>query len=122
MVNLEDRLREIVADKPYPEQAIADIKAAFSEAGYRSPEQYHHLLKEARPIQSYPDVAVRESTRPPAVKINDIVYMTGQEWLTRFEKELKRQGSNTLEPRILRPEEIEANVLEAAKRASGVSG
>jgi hypothetical protein len=78
---------------------IAELKQAFADAGYMTPQERVDWHK-------------KHFTQD---------HMTGQEWYDRFKTELQRQGPPTLELRMAYPEEIEANVLEAAQRAAGIN-
>lgn len=91
-MNLDDKLREIVADKPYPEQAIADIKQAFKDEGYA---QFTKLNGAFKPRPDLPRGTV----------------MTGKVWYNRFLMSLPLNG---------KWEAAADEVREAAERASGI--
>jgi hypothetical protein len=101
---LDDKLASIVRryevdNHMFARDAVAEIKQAFADAGYMTPQERVDWHK-------------KHFTQD---------HMTGQEWYDRFKAELQRQGPPTLEARMAYPEEIEANVLEAAQRAAGIN-
>lgn len=99
MPDLDDKLLAFLGAYQTPEQnrlaCVRDIKSVFEEAGYRIPI----------------GVTVSEKT----------VRRTGKEWLAAFEKELRKKNWKGTEKTRELVEYNQDLVLEAAKRASGVS-
>ena len=103
-MNLDQKLKELQlnpiekyedGDYYLSDSDIAQIKQAFQEAGY----------SKVKTIWHHPDVPV----------------MTGPEWFERFKEELTR---TKVRPNIVRHvahTNIQDTVLEAAKRASGLT-
>ena len=81
MSTLDDRLREILRADRANELAIAEtiaqIKQAFADEGW---------IK----IPQIVEVEGKLETQHNFVDINNMRYMTGQEWYDRFERELQR--------------------------------
>jgi len=79
-MSLDEKLREIVADMPYPDAAVETIKQAFTDSGYLNS------------VRMNGKTIVMNGKDP----LGQVVYwpdkaMTGQEWYDRFEKELEHK-------------------------------
>lgn len=113
MSDLDEKILSILiryknwqGEKPIETVQLELIKQAFLGAGYIEARDWRYK---------------GEPMKLVSLQVGDTVLMTGAEWFNRFKAELQRQGAPTLELRMAYPEEIEANVLEAARRAAGLT-
>lgn len=119
MNSLEEKLREIVdycAESYYPEHEYGGVHRD------RNQEYCKDAVKQI--IQAFKDDGWVKPNRQPGVhgvRIVEVptVFMTGQEWYSRFEKELdlpsREEDLSNTTVLLYHPE-----VIRAAKRASGV--
>lgn len=95
--DLDSRLRDLLSDEE-------QIKHCCGQSGTNDIESDIKLLK-----QAFAD----EREQEQGFTAKDLGLMTGQEWYSRFEKEL---------PRIGLSDAMNEAILEAAKRAAGLEG
>lgn len=113
-MNLDDKLREILVwhetrsemaveaggTDPTP-KAIEKLHQAYQEAGYHQPvTTYDELLN------------VPKQHTDKILRVNGVIFMTGEEWYDRFRREYKM--------RVATDDDTEQDIMTAAKRASGL--